>query len=88
MTKGIKAKLSSIAPTELPELIMPHIELCSDKRAVVEGCRGILSYSSEHISLNCKNMTVCFNGMNLSLCELCEGKITVAGMISDMSFHQ
>lgn len=88
MTKGIKAKIDSIAPTELPELIMPHIELCADKRAVVEGCKGILSYSGECISLNCKNMTVNFNGMDLSLCELCEGKITVTGKISEMSFLQ
>lgn len=85
MTKAFKDKISNIAPEELPELIMPHIELCANKRAVVEGCRGILSYSNELISLNCKNMTVAFSGEDLSLCELCEGKVTVKGKISDIN---
>lgn len=85
MTKTLKDKIEQLAPEELPELIMPHIELCSDKRAVVEGCRGILSYSDKMISLNCKNITVSFSGVNLSLCELMEGKVTVKGKINDIN---
>lgn len=85
MTKGLKDKIERFAPDELPELIMPHIELCADKRAVVEGCKGILSYSDKLISLNCKNITVSFSGTELSLCELTEGKITVKGKICEVS---
>lgn len=88
MTKGIKAKIDSFAPSELPELIMPHIELCADKRGIVEGCKGILSFSNEKIGLNCKTHTVLFTGENLSLCELCDGKITVTGKISCVSISK
>ncbi|MBQ4266744.1 MAG: YabP/YqfC family sporulation protein, partial [Clostridia bacterium] len=55
MTKGFKEKIEKLAPVELPELLIPHIELCADERAVIEGCKGILSYSDETISLNCKH---------------------------------
>ncbi len=85
MTKGFKNKIERFTPDELPELIMPHIELCADKRAVVEGCKGVLSYSDVLISLNCKNMTVSFSGIGLSLCELSEGKITVKGKICEVN---
>ena len=85
MTKGFKEKIERFAPDELPELIIPHIELCADKRAIVEGCKGVLSYSDTLISLNCKNMTVSFSGTELSLFELNEGKITVKGKITDVN---
>lgn len=85
MTKGFKDKIEKLAPVELPELLIPHIELCADERAVVEGCKGILSYSDEIISLNCKHITVNFSGTGLSLCELTEGKVTVKGKISGIT---
>lgn len=85
MPKNLKSRIQKITPEELPELIMPHIELCSDLRAVVEGCIGISEYSSEEIRLNCKNKTISFKGFNLSLCTLCNEQITVTGRITDIS---
>lgn len=85
MTNSFRNKIEQITPEELPEILMPHIELCADKKAVVEGCKGILSYSDELISLNCKSFTVSFTGANLSLCEMTEGKVTVKGKISEVN---
>lgn len=86
MSKGIKGKLNELVPSELPELLTPHIELCSDRRAVVDGCKGILEYSNESIKLNCKDKTVSFLGTDLSLCTLCNEQITVTGKICEISF--
>ena len=85
MAKSIKKTLQNFTPEELPELLMPHIELCSDIRAVVDGCSGILEYSGEFIKLNCKTKTVAFSGFNLSLCTLCNEQITVTGKITEVS---
>lgn len=85
MSKPIKTKLRDVVPTEIPELLMPHIELCSDRKAVVEGCKGILEYTGECIRLNCKNRTVSFKGENLSLCTLLNEQITVTGKISALT---
>lgn len=86
MAKKIKNRINSFVPDELPELMMPHIELCSQKRAVVEGCKGILQYSGDTVRLNCKTVIVSFSGENLSLCTLSEETITVTGQINSVNF--
>jgi sporulation protein YqfC len=86
MPNRIKARINSFIPDELPELIMPHIELCSQSRAIVEGCKGILQYTSDTVRLNCKNVIVSFFGENLSLCNLNDETITVTGKISCINY--
>lgn len=84
---AIKRKsVRSFIPEELPELLLPHIELCSQSRAIVEGCKGILEYSNEAVRLNCKTVIVSFSGENLSLCTLCDETVTVTGRIGSVSF--
>ena len=86
MSNRIKARINTFIPDELPELIMPHIELCSQSRAIVEGCKGILQYTSDTVSLNCKNVIVSFCWENLSLCNLNDETITVTGKISCINY--
>ena len=86
MPNRIKARINSFIPDELPELITPHIELCSQSRAIVEGCKGILQYTSDTVRLNCKNVIVSFCVENLSLCTLNDETITVTGKISCINY--
>lgn len=86
MPNRIKTKINSFIPEEIPELITPHIELCSQNRAIVEGCKGVLQYTSDTVRLNCKNVIVSFCGENLSLCNLNNETITVTGKISGLNY--
>lgn len=86
MANSMKKRMGNFIPEEIPELITPHIELCSQKRAVVEGCKGVLQYDCDSVRLNCKTVIVSFSGENLSLCTLNDESITVTGRINDISF--
>lgn len=86
MANRLRKRMDTFIPEEIPELMMPHIELCSDKRAVVEGCKGVLQYDCDNVRLNCRTLIVSFSGENLSLCTLSEETITVTGKISGLSF--
>lgn len=86
MANSMIKRMGTFIPEEIPELITPHIELCSEKRAVVEGCKGVLQYDCDSVRLNCKTVIVSFTGENLSLCTLSDETITVTGKISSISF--
>ena len=86
MSDNKRKNMRSFIPEEIPELLLPHIELCSQNRAIVEGCKGVLEYSSEAVRLNCKTLIVSFSGDNLSLCTLCNETVTVTGKILSVGF--
>ncbi len=84
MAKRIKENFEVLTPETIPELLLPHVELCSDKKAVVSGCKGIMCYSGECVKLNCKNKIITFLGNNLCLTALLEEEITVGGTIIEV----
>ena len=47
------------------ELLLPHIELHADRRAVIDGCRGIVAIDESALRLNCGAflLTVCGSGL-------------------------
>lgn len=88
MSKRIREKIEVIPTDTLPELIMPHIDLCSNCHAVVEGCKGILEYDSDKVKLNCGAKIVTFLGTRLSITALFSEQITVSGVINQISFEK
>lgn len=87
MSKRIRERIDEFAPAAIPELIMPHIELCSDARATVDGCKGILEYSCDAVKLNCNEKTVSFYGKGLCITALCLQQITVTGSIKEIKIE-
>lgn len=88
MSKRIRERIDEIAPNTMPELIMPHIELCSDCKAIIDGCKGILEYNNCFVKLNCKTKIVCFSGKNLCITALCMEQITVSGTICEIRLER
>ncbi len=64
-----------------------HIELCGNREATVDGCRGVLEYSDCRIALNTGKLTVRFCGCDLCIASMQNGQAVIKGLISDMSFE-
>ncbi len=87
MPKKLKEKIEEISLLGAEnELRLPHIELCSNREANVEGCVGIIEYDENVVRLNCKNITVKFSGDRLSIGNLSGGFISVSGEIVAVEF--
>lgn len=64
-----------------------HIELCGNREARVDGCKGVLEYSNSKISLNTGRLTVCFCGCDLCIASMQNGQAVIKGIISDIGFE-
>lgn len=63
-----------------------RMELYGNRRAVVEGCHGIIEYSEELIRLKTSSGTIRFNGRGLSMSCLTEDNAVVEGTILIIEF--
>lgn len=87
MQKNLKEKIEELSSLGAEnELCLPHIELCSNREATVEGCAGIIEYDENTVKLNCKKVTVKFSGCFLCISNLSAGRICVSGEIVSIEF--
>lgn len=63
-----------------------RIELSGNRRAVVEGCRGILEYEDGIIRLNTTSGVIRFIGRDLSMNCLSEDSAVVTGFILSVEY--
>lgn len=86
MLKKVKRQLEVISPLETAELLTPHIELCSNKEAYIEGCAGIIEYNSSLVRINCKDLIVKMSGTELTIRSDTADRISVSGNIISLDF--
>ena len=67
---------------------LSQIALTGNREAVLEGCRGILSYSEEEIQLAMDNMVLCITGRMLRLRSMSDQSILIDGFIDTIQFKQ
>ena len=63
-----------------------RVELSGNRRAVVEGCRGILEYEEGVIRLNTGSGIIRFMGRELGLSCMTEDSAVVTGFILSVEF--
>ncbi len=63
-----------------------HIELLSNKEAVVDGCHAIIEYCNDRIKLNIGHGSVCFTGRNLEITSLNENGLVIRGFLLSLEF--
>lgn len=63
-----------------------HIELFSNKEAVIDGIKGVLEYSDCFIKLNIGRGTVEFWGNGLEITSLDINGLSISGKISKIEF--
>ena len=74
---------------DLPAQLLPgfcHLELWQNRQAVIEGVRGVLSYSESEIQLNLSSLVVTFRGADLNIRSYQGEQLTMAGMIAEIHF--
>ena len=74
---------------DLPARMLPgfsHIELWQNRQAVIEGVKGVLSYSENEIQLNLGALVVTFRGSELGIQSYQAEQLTMAGTIAEVHF--
>ena len=64
------------------ELLLPHVELHADRRAVIDGCCGIVALDDSTVRLNCGAFLLTLRGEALCMEELSGEHLSVSGTIS------
>ena len=86
MLKKVRHQLNVISPLETSELLIPHIDLCSNREAVIEGCAGIIEYNSSLVRINRKKMIIKITGTDLTIKSDVAEQIGIYGNILSLDF--
>ncbi len=86
MLKKVKHQLDVISPLDTSELLIPHIDLCSNREALIEGCAGIIEYNSSLVRINCKKLIIKITGTDLTIKSDTSEQISVCGNILSLDF--
>lgn len=81
---GLSEFLEEQRSTFAPDV---HIELSSNREAVIEGCRGVLEYTPERVRLSCGSKVVRFVGDALELRCVTDSTAVVTGRILMVEFQ-
>jgi len=74
---------------DLPARMLPgfsHLELWQNRQAMIEGVKGVLSYSETEIQLNLGTLVVTFRGTDLSIQSYQAEQLAMTGMIAQVDF--
>ena len=74
---------------DLPAQMLPgfsHVELWQNRRAVIEGVKGVLGYSESEIQLNMGALVVTFKGADLGIKTYQAEILTMSGVIAEVHF--
>lgn len=90
MERERKIKDKFLASLEMPPLAVgdcASIELSGNTAASIEGCRGIIEYSTEKIVLSLGSMSIAFCGIGLEIASFDGENALVGGMFSCIEFN-
>ena len=74
---------------DLPAQLLPgfsHVELFANRQAVVDGVKGVLTYSETQVQLNVDAMVLTFKGAGLCIRSYQTEQLILTGMIAEVSF--
>ena len=63
-----------------------HIELFSNKSALIDGCAGVIEYTTEYVKLNIGKGTVSISGLDLQIVFFDAEQLSLSGKISNIEF--
>ena len=65
----------------------PGIEMLSNRRAVVDGCRAVVEYDCDLIRLSLGNKDIIFRGRELSIDSFEKNHAEVSGIFTSLEFE-
>ncbi len=92
MAKKLKPDMKTQKPKlrlfeSLPELTGPVINLCSNREASVDGCRGVVDYYDDRIKLSIQGGAVVFYGQGLHIASFTENSAQIRGKLQNIEFQ-
>ena len=64
----------------------PTVELSGNRRAVVDGCDGILEYEEDQVVFRAGKLALCFTGRGLRLVKLTDTAAVIEGVIQQVAY--
>ncbi len=84
---GIKDKFEQVSSSIVSvDMLLPSVKFCSNRQAIVDGCKGVVEYNDGIVKLNCGKLVLKFQGQNLSIRALCIDQIAICGQILSFEF--
>jgi len=74
---------------DLPAQVLPgfcHVELWQNRQAVIDGVKGVLSYSENRVQLSMGSMVVTFRGADLTIRSYQLEQLQLTGMIAEIHY--
>jgi len=74
---------------DLPAQLLPgfcHVEIWQNRQAVIDGVKGVLSYSGSSVQLNLGAMVVTFRGADLTIKSYQLEQLQLAGTIAEVHY--
>ena len=89
--KTAKARSSTARQAlDIPEMVrrdVPHIEMQGNREVIVDGCRGVLEYTSDQIKINAGVCVIRFSGGDLTIRAYSENQTEINGEILQIDFE-
>lgn len=63
-----------------------RVELCGNREAIIDGCRGVLEYRNDLIAVNTGRLTVRVCGREMTIVSMRNGRAVVKGIIAGIDF--
>ncbi len=64
----------------------PHIEIFSNKSAIIEGCKSIIEYQDNYIKIKIKKGFLSLSGIEFLITSFEDDKIIIKGIILSVEF--
>ena len=84
--KDISERITEVAArTGEPILRQPLLELCADRRVLIEHHKGIGAYSSTTINVKVKFGSINICGTGLEICRMTADQLVITGVIENVT---
>lgn len=70
----------------LPEISGAVLQIFGNREVLVDGCRGVVDYFDDRITLKTADGAVTFFGTSLSVEEYYDGKLKIKGRLQNIEF--
>ena len=93
-SKNIKANIGAVSNLRfdgfmLKNMLSPiHIDIKSNREAVVEGCNSIEEYDENMVKIKVSKMVISFFGKNLAIKCMSVDSLVIEGIISSIEFNE
>lgn len=77
-----------IARCTIPLPGVPLVEVCNNRRILIENHQGVVGYETNEIIVKVRNGTICIGGDHLQLIRMSRYQLVVVGVISSVKFGE